>query len=65
MPEDIYLYDEQLPRHQALATLGSSGVGKTTLYSPILRFYDADAGQVLFDGRDVRNIRLRPLTRNA
>lgn len=48
-----------------VALVGTSGVGKTTLCSLIPRFYDASAGQVLLDGRDVRDIRLRSLRRNV
>lgn len=48
-----------------VALVGTSGVGKTTLCSLIPRFYDASAGQVLLDGRDVRDLRLRSLRRNV
>lgn len=35
--------------------IGSTGCGKTTLVSLIPRLYDVDCGQVLVDGRDVRD----------
>ena len=41
---------------QTLAILGATGSGKSTLVSLIPRFYDVDAGQVLIDGVDVREI---------
>ena len=44
-----------------MALVGSSGVGKTTLCSLIPRFYEADAGDILLDGRSIRDIRLRSL----
>jgi len=44
-----------------IALVGSSGVGKTTLCSLIPRFYDVTEGQILLDGIDIRNIRLRSL----
>ncbi|WP_422302795.1 ATP-binding cassette domain-containing protein, partial [Candidatus Binatus sp.] len=40
---------------------GASGVGKTTLCSLIPRFYDATAGDVLIDGRNVQDVRPRSL----
>ena len=41
--------------------IGSTGCGKTTLVSMIPRLYDADEGQVLVDGVDVRDYTLRAL----
>ncbi len=47
-----------------IALVGSSGVGKTTLCSLIPRFYEINAGKILLDGRDIRDIRLRSLRGN-
>jgi ATP-binding cassette subfamily B protein len=47
-----------------VAFVGSSGVGKTTLCSLIPRFYEVTAGQILLDGRNIRDIGLRSLRRN-
>lgn len=46
---------------QMTAFIGSTGSGKTTLVGLIPRFYDVSAGQVLVDGIDVRDMRLRDL----
>jgi len=46
---------------QTTAFIGSTGSGKTTLISLIPRFYDVSAGQVLIDGVDVRDLRLKDL----
>lgn len=47
-----------------VALVGASGVGKTTLCSLIPRFYEANEGKILLDGRDIRTISLRSLRRN-
>ena len=47
-----------------VALVGASGVGKTTLCSLIPRFYDATEGDILIDGRNVRDIRPRSLRKN-
>jgi len=41
-----------------VALVGFSGVGKTTLSALIPRFYELNQGQILLDGRDIRDIRL-------
>jgi subfamily B ATP-binding cassette protein MsbA len=43
---------------ETLGIVGPSGSGKTTLLNLIARFYDPTAGSVLFDGVDVRELRL-------
>ena len=40
---------------QAVALVGSSGAGKTTLCNLVARFYDPTAGRILLDGRDLRD----------
>jgi ATP-binding cassette subfamily B protein len=49
---------------ELVALVGASGVGKTTLCSLIPRFYDATEGDILIDGRNVRDVRPRSLRRN-
>ncbi|KAK8502122.1 hypothetical protein V6N13_038629 [Hibiscus sabdariffa] len=44
---------------QTLAVVGVSGSGKSTIISLIERFYDPVAGQVLLDGRDLKQYNLR------
>ena len=47
--------------NQAIALVGPTGAGKTTLISLIPRFYDVKGGRVLLDGIDIRQIALRSL----
>lgn len=44
-----------------IALVGTSGVGKTTLCSLIPRFYEINGGEILIDGRNIRDITLRSL----
>jgi len=46
---------------EVIAIVGSSGAGKSTFVNLIPRFYDATAGAILIDGRDIRGISLRSL----
>ena len=46
---------------QTVGIIGSTGCGKTTLVSMIPRLYDADEGQILVDGTDVREYSLKHL----
>jgi len=48
---------------EAIALVGSSGAGKTTMVNLLLRFYDPQVGQILIDGIDIRDITLRSLRR--
>jgi ATP-binding cassette subfamily B protein len=49
---------------ETVAVVGHTGAGKTTLTNLLLRFYDVQEGQVLFDGVDIRRLRLRDLRSN-
>src|SRR5207245_2626665 len=48
---------------QLVALVGHSGAGKTTLTYLIPRLYDVEAGRVLIDGHDVRQIKQESLGR--
>jgi ATP-binding cassette subfamily B protein len=54
-------FDLTVPAGQSIALVGATGAGKTTVARLIPRFYDVDAGRVVVDGMDVRDVRLRDL----
>ena len=49
---------------EAVAIVGATGSGKTTVARLVPRFYDVEAGRILLDGVDVRDVRVDEL-RNA
>jgi ATP-binding cassette subfamily B protein len=48
---------------EAVAVVGATASGKTTIARLLPRFYDVDAGRVVLDGVDIRELRLRELRR--
>lgn len=44
-----------------VAFIGSTGSGKSTLINLIPRFYDATEGEILFDGKNVKDFKLQDL----
>jgi len=50
-----------VPAGNRVAIVGPNGSGKTTLANLIPRFHDPDTGQILIDGRDIREATLQSL----
>lgn len=64
MEEVSFGYDERtvvngvslfIPEGSSCALVGPSGSGKTTIANLLARFWDVDAGRVIFGGKDVRS----------
>jgi ABC-type multidrug transport system fused ATPase/permease subunit len=53
----------QVKSGETIALVGSSGSGKSTIASLILRFYDPQGGEIIIDGRNSRDIPLTELRR--
>ncbi|MDM9380851.1 ABC transporter ATP-binding protein [Chlorogloeopsis sp. ULAP01] len=51
----------QISPGNVIALVGTSGAGKSTLISLLLRFYDPQAGQILIDDIDIRDVTLTSL----
>lgn len=49
----------KIEKNESVAIVGESGCGKSTLVGLILRFYDADIGEVLIDGINIKRYNLK------
>jgi ATP-binding cassette subfamily B protein len=56
-------FDLTVAAGEAVALVGATASGKTTVARLIPRFYDVNSGEVRIDGVDVRDLRLRDLRR--
>jgi len=50
-----------IPKGKTIALVGSSGAGKSTLADLVPRFHDVSAGQLLIDGKNIKDYSLNSL----
>jgi ATP-binding cassette subfamily B multidrug efflux pump len=65
LPDVPVIKDMNLEAHagQAIALVGPTGAGKTTLVNLLSRFYDIDSGSISIDGKDIRTVQKASLRR--
>lgn len=51
----------KVQKGKTIALVGQSGSGKSTLVDLIPRYHDVTRGEILIDGKDIRNVRVRDL----
>ena len=56
-------FDFEMAAGESVAIVGATGSGKSTVARLLIRFYDVDAGAILIDGIDVRDLSLHDLRR--
>ncbi len=49
---------------ETIAIVGPTGAGKTTIINLLTKFYDIDSGEILIDGKDIKNITRNSLRNN-
>ena len=54
----------ELNKGESLGIIGSTGSGKSTIVSLLMRFYDATEGSIRMNGKDINNIGLKKLRDN-
>jgi ATP-binding cassette, subfamily B, bacterial MsbA len=61
----LHNVDLEVQAGEVMALVGPSGAGKSTLVNLIPRFFDVTSGQILLDGKDIRELTLSSLRKQV
>ena len=61
----LHDFSLRVPAGTAVALVGATGSGKSTVARLLPRFYDVDSGSIKIDGVDIRELDLQELRRNV
>ncbi len=53
----------KIEKGKSIALVGQSGSGKSTLVDLIPRFYDVQEGEILIDGKNIKNLKIKEMRR--
>ncbi len=62
--EILHNLNLEIKKGENVALVGPSGGGKTTICNLIPRFYEPESGEILLDGKNIRDITLKSLRSN-
>ena len=62
--EIIHGLSLKVPKGALVAIVGPTGAGKTTIVNLLMRFYDADSGEIKLDGRPIKALTRKSLRLN-
>ena len=54
----------KIPAKKKVAFVGPSGCGKSTVFALLLRFYDIESGEILIDGRNIKDFDIKFLRKH-
>lgn len=54
-------FNLKIPKNMKVALVGHSGCGKTTLIKLLYRFYDVKSGEILIDGKNIKDFKQESL----